>query len=172
MEVQIQVASLEEIPLLVKMGKQTYRESYEQLWDDKNHLEEFLEMNFNQDLLNNEIKQLKAWYFVYHLAHSAIGFAKLRNSGPNEFIQKHCIELQKIYFYKDFTGQGQGSKLLAYVIAFAKEKGFESIWLDVLKNNLKARQVYERSGFRQIGEKSFRYKSFFREFWVMGRNLH
>jgi len=44
-------------------------------------------------------------------------------------------------------GQGIGTHLLQAVFAFAREKGFASVWLEVVNTNPDARRLYERMGF-------------------------
>lgn len=48
---------------------------------------------------------------------------------------------------KKMRGQGVGSALLAAIYDFAREKGYQSIRLDVVDTNPKARKLYERIGF-------------------------
>jgi ribosomal protein S18 acetylase RimI-like enzyme len=44
-------------------------------------------------------------------------------------------------------GQGVGTKLLHGVIEFAREHGYQTVRLDVVDTNPRARQLYERLGF-------------------------
>jgi ribosomal protein S18 acetylase RimI-like enzyme len=44
-------------------------------------------------------------------------------------------------------GQGVGTKLLHGVIEFAQEHGYQTVRLDVVDTNPRARQLYERLGF-------------------------
>lgn len=46
-----------------------------------------------------------------------------------------------------FRGKGIGTELLQAAIAFAAEKGFKMVSLNVEENNNKAKQLYERFGF-------------------------
>jgi len=48
---------------------------------------------------------------------------------------------------KQMRGQGVGSALLASIQAFAQENGYQTIRLDVVDTNPKARKLYERIGF-------------------------
>lgn len=47
-------------------------------------------------------------------------------------------------------GKGVGSKLLDAVMALAREQGYQSVRLDVVDSNPRARQLYERKGFAAV----------------------
>ena len=49
---------------------------------------------------------------------------------------------------KAHRGKGVGSQLLAALYQEAAERGFESVRLDVVQENWRARALYERQGFR------------------------
>ena len=59
---------------------------------------------------------------------------------------------------KDYWNKGIGSQLLNNIIAFAKENDFEVIDLQVRSDNKSAIHLYEKYGFKKIGE----HPSFFR----------
>ena len=49
-------------------------------------------------------------------------------------------------------GQGIGSRMVAYCIDYAKKNGYQAIRLDVVPENLPARKLYEKCGFRYVGD--------------------
>ena len=53
---------------------------------------------------------------------------------------------------KDYWNKGIGSQLLNNIIAFAKENDFEVIDLQVRSDNKSAIHLYEKYGFKKIGE--------------------
>ena len=53
---------------------------------------------------------------------------------------------------KDYWNKGIGSQLLNNIIAFAKENNFEVIDLQVRSDNKSAIHLYEKYGFKKIGE--------------------
>lgn len=59
---------------------------------------------------------------------------------------------------KDYWNKGIGSKLLNEIINFAKENSFELIELQVRSDNFAAIHLYEKYGFKKIGE----HPSFFK----------
>ncbi len=51
---------------------------------------------------------------------------------------------------EDSRGKKVGTKLLNYAFQFAVEQGFNSVSLQVVETNLKAKKLYERLGFRVV----------------------
>lgn len=60
-------------------------------------------------------------------------------------------EIVSIYFLPQYIGKGYGKKLLNAVIEELASLGFQDIFLWVLEENLRARQFYEKAGFRFSG---------------------
>ena len=62
------------------------------------------------------------------------------------FITSVCI-------FPEYRGMGLGSELIANSKQFAQSNGMKSILLEVGKNNLSARKLYEKTGFYMCSEK-------------------
>lgn len=62
-----------------------------------------------------------------------------------------------------FRGQGIGSELLDQIIHYAAENGFDSVRLDVIDSNPRARKLYELKGFVEVSSESFPYLK-----WLIG----
>lgn len=62
-----------------------------------------------------------------------------------------------------FRGQGIGSELLEKIIHYAAEMGFDTVRLDVIDSNPRARKLYESKGFVAVNSESFPYLK-----WLIG----
>ena len=49
-------------------------------------------------------------------------------------------------------GRGIGMQMVEYCIRYAKEHGYQAIRLDVVPDNVPARKLYEKCGFRYVGD--------------------
>lgn len=49
-------------------------------------------------------------------------------------------------------GQGIGRQIVQYCIDYAKNRGFKAIRLDVVPENIPAKRLYEKCGFRYVGD--------------------
>ncbi len=59
--------------------------------------------------------------------------------------------LSKLYLLADHRGHGVGSDVIAYVEDIALKEGLSSISLDVQGDNLGAKHLYEKLGFKVTG---------------------
>ena len=88
--------------------------------------------------------------------HEPVGAAWLRllaESDPGYgFVDAATPELS-MGVVRAWRGRGVGSRLLDALIAAAREQGLGSMSLSVEPDN-RARRLYERAGFRQVGEVS------------------
>ena len=66
----------------------------------------------------------------------------------NKRTQKE-IHLESLAVTTDEQGKGIGSKLLYFVIDYARLKGFSQIRLEVKDSNPNAKRLYERIGFKE-----------------------
>lgn len=67
-------------------------------------------------------------------------------------IDDETIELRKMYFAKDFRGQGFGKKTLKRMIEKGKELGFKKIYLETASVLKEAIGLYEKFGFESVNE--------------------
>ena len=66
-----------------------------------------------------------------------------------------CTELSKCYVHPDHHGMGAAAELMQASIAAAAGAGARGLWLGVNNQNARAIRFYAKSGFRQVGTKSF-----------------
>lgn len=67
-------------------------------------------------------------------------------------IDEETIELRKMYFAKNFRGQGFGKKTLKRMIERSKELGFKKIYLETASVLKEAIGLYEKFGFKSVNE--------------------
>lgn len=63
-----------------------------------------------------------------------------------EFFKNDYADLTALYVYPDYQGQGIGTVLRDLFVEWAKEKNSDKYVIGVLKDNAKARKVYESWG--------------------------
>jgi putative acetyltransferase len=59
-------------------------------------------------------------------------------------------ELRKMYFLPEVRGQGVGERLLRQCLAFARETGYRTCYLETLEGMKQAQKLYQRLGFQQL----------------------
>jgi len=63
--------------------------------------------------------------------------------------------LDKIYILQTQQGKGIGKFVIDYILQQIKDRGAESLQLQVNRNNINAKSFYEKIGFRIIQEADF-----------------
>ena len=63
------------------------------------------------------------------------------------------VHLLNITVAPAYQGQGWGRVLLDALALWSRGQGAQWLWLEVRTGNLRAQQVYERYGFRRVGER-------------------
>jgi len=94
-----------------------------------------------------EIYQKKKSNFWLAMENNEIvGTAALADYGKNQGY------LKRMYVGKEFRGTGLAKKLLDTVLAFAREKGFEEIYLGTVPEMAAANKFYQRNGFKRVSK--------------------
>jgi len=82
-----------------------------------------------------------------------------------------AAELSKCYVHPDHHGVGAAAELMRASVAAAAATGARGLWLGVNSQNARAIRFYEKSGFRQVGTKSFRLGDAVEHDFVLERPL-
>lgn len=60
-------------------------------------------------------------------------------------------ELANIAVVPSHRGRGHGTQLLTHVLSVARERGVQTLYLEVRVSNTRAAELYARFGFTQVG---------------------
>jgi putative acetyltransferase len=69
---------------------------------------------------------------------------------PTEGLPLGTCELVKMYLSKDARGKGLGQKMISFSIQWAKENGYQQVYLETMPELKKAVHVYEQFGFHYL----------------------
>jgi ribosomal-protein-alanine N-acetyltransferase len=69
----------------------------------------------------------------------------------------HEVHLLNITVAPEFQGQGFGVLMLDALSVWARSRQALCLWLEVRESNARAMQVYERFGYRRVGERKHYY---------------
>ena len=67
------------------------------------------------------------------------------------------VHLLNLTVAPDAQGQGWGRVMLDALALWSRSQGAEWLWLEVRISNARAQQIYERHGYRRVGERKAYY---------------
>jgi GNAT superfamily N-acetyltransferase len=154
--IRIIKADLSHANLLSKLGAVTFSETFahQNNPDDFNN---YLQKSFNNEQIEKELNESGSTFLIAYYGAELGGYMRLRESDElqDKFPGKRLLELQRIYSLKNFIGKGIGKGLLNFAINFAKENGFDILWLGVWEHNHHANQFYKHFGFESFDSHVF-----------------
>lgn len=90
---------------------------------------------------------------------------------PLPGVSNEDLEIKRIYLLSKFQGGGVGRRLIDEAVGYAAERTATRLLLGVYKYNLAAIGFYERSGFTQVGTRTFHVGGNDYDDFIMGRQL-
>lgn len=85
------------------------------------------------------------YYFIMK-GGTRVGYTAIRRDDDGRLF------LSKIYIKKEYRGNGYAREAFEFLKDYCRENGLDAIWLTVNKHNVNSIAVYEKCGFRKIGE--------------------
>ncbi|MDC6390635.1 GNAT family N-acetyltransferase [Maribacter sp. PR1] len=170
--IEIRQANKKDAKSIALLGRTTFSETFAHYFRYEQDLLDYLEATFSIDKIENSIAKPTNRYWVTIVNGIPAGYAKLKLNSKSEFILNGPVcQLQKIYILKDFLSMRIGGGLQHHLLEESKQLGFKDIWLSVLKENTRAINFYDKSGFIEIGEHNFQIGREIFHFFVMKKNL-
>ncbi|RTZ62180.1 MAG: hypothetical protein DSZ32_00825 [Gammaproteobacteria bacterium] len=80
-----------------------------------------------------------------------VGFSVFGPARDKDLENKNCGELVALNIMPEYWGNGFGTELTKYVIKVSKNKKWDALYLWVIKQNIRARRIYESLGFVEEG---------------------
>lgn len=106
---------------------------------------------WTEAMLRGEMAEPTRHYFVADRGGELVGYAGLRAVPPEGDVQTIAVRA-------DAQGQGVGARLLTTLLAEAQERGVTEMFLEVRSDNPRARELYRRFGFGEIGVRRKYYR--------------
>lgn len=121
---------------------------------DFDEIKDSLQIDFdefwNASILKSELENENSVYIVAKEDNKIVGFAGI-------IILPDDVEITNIVTKKIERKKGIGSLLLEKLIEIAKETGRDNISLEVNENNIAAKTLYEKFGFKVLGKRKKYY---------------
>lgn len=140
-------------PALSELGKRSFTETFGHLYTSEN-LAAFLTTHD----VENWTEQLRSPAYSIRVIEeegALIGYAKLGPPSLPFTPRGTPIELRQFYILKPWQGAGLAAPLMHWVLAQARLRGADQLYLSVFTDNHRARRFYARYGFTEVGPYKF-----------------
>lgn len=118
--------------------------------------ETYFEINHNVSQLSSELNCAESFHYFFMVGDLPVGFMKLNiGKAQTEDNSDEYLEIQRLYFYKEYQGSGRGKKMIDHALQKAKDLNKTKIWLGVWEHNQQAMSFYKSCGFEVTGQHEF-----------------
>ncbi|KAI1813303.1 acyl-CoA N-acyltransferase [Poronia punctata] len=179
--ISIVEATLEDAEAISRLGSETFSTTFG-FSVSAEDLASFLGTTYSVDATLEILRDPKIKTFTARIPSDAqgaaadklVGFVQLVRGSTQPCIPgsaaKHA-ELRRLYVDAHAHGQGIGTKLTAALEKEARAEGFEKIWLTVWEKHPRAQKLYQRLGYKRVGETGFRTGNEVQTDWVLMKTL-
>jgi RimJ/RimL family protein N-acetyltransferase len=151
MDILIREMKIEDIPDITALHILSWQSAYRGIVPDhflnSLDIEERIERNKQYFYTNDGI----TIYCIMAKEGPMIGELAIGKSRDNDIPQ--AGEIIGIYLLPEYWGMGCGKKAMDFAVSTLRELGFSTILLWVFEDNIRAREFYEKYGFRIEGKK-------------------
>lgn len=137
--------------LAIEIYDDTFRES-----NSPENMQAFFDECYNSEVFLKEFKEPNTKLYLACNEEQLAGFMRLRvNPEVDKYLGSNHLELHRLYIHKDYQGLKLGQRFMQMALDFAKEQGFDWMWLGVWEKNFKAQHFYTQWGFERFSEHMF-----------------
>jgi len=154
--IKVMSVSQEDASIVAAIGKRSFYDTFKPNFRNVGDLITYLDQTYGIEKVAASIKKPNNVFLIALYQGKPAGFAKLKKQSVNKQVDGAMqTELQKIYVLKEFHGSGVANKLMQKILELTEDLQSETLWLDVLVSNERARQFYEKHGFAVCGKHLF-----------------
>ena len=152
-EVRFRNATAADLPAIAALYERSFCDTFAHLYAPAD-LELFL-ADFTAEGWAAEFADPAYAFHVAEAEDGIVGYAKL--GPPSIPVERRgpSIELRQIYFDHGWLGRGLSRTLMDWAIAEGRRRGAEELYLTVFTENERARALYRRYGFEEVGPYKF-----------------
>ena len=155
MKLFLRTASIKDVALIADFARQTFETAFGPD-NDPEDMHAYLDACFTNDQINKELENPGIAYLLAYADNQVVGYVKLEAGPPPDYdAALKPVQLSRIYVASNLLGKGVGTQLMQLTLQECRQLGYESVWLGVWDQNLRAQKFYRRCGYKKIGKKSF-----------------
>lgn len=132
----------------------------------EDQIKQMLEDRYQPEVLMEALEREKG-YFIAFRGETPVGFIHVAETA----LHPESMHLEKIYILPEEQGKGTGKALMQFAEQHVQSLGKTRLRLNVNRNNVLAKQFYERQGFHTIAEVDIPYRSYMLNDYIMEKVL-
>ncbi|WP_141217604.1 MULTISPECIES: GNAT family N-acetyltransferase [unclassified Siphonobacter] len=151
--VQLRLGTKDDTKVLTKLASETMREAFGEQNESK-HIDAYISQAFHKLSVQAELADTKHnTFWLAFQGEELVGYCKLnrKSEKPRNLKGYKAVELQRIYVYDQYKGQGIGKQLLDACLEQARQEKYQAVFLGVWEKNESAIHFYEHMGFEKMG---------------------
>ena len=153
MTITYRQATVEDAPAIDRVFRESFCDTFAHLYRPQD-LEAFLSA-FTLDAWKSELADERFAFRVAEADGPVVGYVKLGPPALPVEAKGSSVELRQLYLLKQWHGLGAAKALMDWAIEEAKARGGAELYLTVYTDNERARRLYERYGFVEVGPYAF-----------------
>lgn len=149
----IRIASRADLPLLARMAKQTFYETWKDTCSEQD-MSDYLDQNFSLPQMVASLEEPSSSFLLLEeIGQSLRGYAHLVNApAPPEISIDKPLYLKRFYLKLNAQGSGASNILMQACLDHAVQQDAGGIYLNVWERNFRAQRFYARYGFIKKAE--------------------
>ena len=154
-EVALERVKLEDWRVLQKIGRETFKETFESGNTEEN-MRDYLANGFSEEKLKSELNDPGSIFYFARIGKGVSGYLKVNfGDAQTELKNDSGMEIERIYVLKELHGKKVGQLLFEKALDLAKQSEKKFVWLGVWEENPRAIQFYKKNGFEEFDKHVF-----------------
>ncbi|MCZ6559801.1 MAG: GNAT family N-acetyltransferase [Gammaproteobacteria bacterium] len=151
----LRIASVEDAATIADLGRRTFSATFT-LGNDPDDIRAYINEAFTPERILAELEEPESSYLLVMDGDKIAGYGRIRpGEAPPSVGDANAVELERIYIDEPWLGKGAGAFLMSALLAEARKRGCQSVWLGVWEHNHQAIHFYEKYGLAVVGKKRF-----------------
>lgn len=142
-----------DLPAIDALFRQSFTDTFGHLYAPED-LDAFLN-TFTPEGWQAEYDDPASAFLVAEAGGAIVGYIKIGALKLPAATDRPAMELRQIYFDRSWLGRGLARPMLDWAIDEARRRGAEEMYLSVFTENDRARALYRRYGFTEVGPYRF-----------------
>ena len=157
--IKIRLATPDDAVALAEVGIASFRDAYA-AHSNAPDVEAHIEQRFSESAVRDRFAQGQCRYYLAEVDGQPAGMALVCMAAcPVPGGDDNALELQQLYVLASMQRLGLGRHLVECVVAHAKERAANGVWLSAWEFADWATRFYSRAGFESIGKVKFKLGS-------------